>query len=184
MILIFPGNHIGNRALANGKQHDPEYLYKLYWIDKLTIKEITLVLGLSENSSSYVLGLMKRYGVPTKSKSDWNKERWLRGDFDLAFRDATKPEIKVRNTLIVLGIAFKEQHRPDGCTYTFDFFVSPNLMIEVQGDYWHSRPEVVERDAKKRKWVMDNGFRFLEFWEKDIMSDSIEWIRRLRAWQD
>jgi very-short-patch-repair endonuclease len=66
----------------------------------------------------------------------------------------------------------------------FDFCLQGNILIEVDGDYWHMNPELKEgRTAKyfqlknKKNDMMKNyiakkhGFSILRFWERDIFSD-------------
>ncbi len=69
--------------------------------------------------------------------------------------------------------------------FSFDFLVYPNILIEVQGDYFHCNPNTrhavpkndmqknnLERDKRKRKFVNDkNEFVLIEFWEHDILNN-------------
>ncbi len=54
--------------------------------------------------------------------------------------------------------------------YHFDYFL-PNLsvLIEVQGNYWHSKPEAIARDKRKRTFVANNtSLRLVEVWEDEF----------------
>ena len=43
--------------------------------------------------------------------------------------------------------------------YDVDFYVpSRNLIIEADGTYWHSRPETIERDAKRDTYLKGLGY--------------------------
>lgn len=46
-------------------------------------------------------------------------------------------------------------------------------IIEVNGDYWHSFPEVKEKDRRKRETYEKYGYRVLEVWESEFRSDPI-----------
>lgn len=54
-------------------------------------------------------------------------------------------------------------------------FVLPQfkLIIEVQGAYWHSKPETLEADAYKFALYEAMGYRVLAWWDFDIMSNLI-----------
>lgn len=77
----------------------------------------------------------------------------------------------------------------------FDFLViGTQVLIEVQGDYWHANPEIYsftdsiyfpgrgkehvwkiwERDRKKREIAEKYGYEVVYVWEKDIRETSIE----------
>ena len=43
--------------------------------------------------------------------------------------------------------------------WTFDGqVVGTNILIEADGSYWHSLPEIVERDQRKDAWCPSNGY--------------------------
>lgn len=68
--------------------------------------------------------------------------------------------------------------------YFADFYIPKgNIIIEVMGDYWHGNPNIygenkkplnseqidrIEKDIKKRKDFIKNGFQYYEIWESDI----------------
>lgn len=59
-----------------------------------------------------------------------------------------------------------------GQNWVFDAAVNgTRLLIEYHGDYWHNRPEVVERDARKQQWADDEGYLIVTVWERDEQAD-------------
>jgi very-short-patch-repair endonuclease len=59
-----------------------------------------------------------------------------------------------------------------GQNWVFDGAVSgTRLLIEIHGDYWHTRPEVQERDGRKQLWAEQNGYTILVIWEADYQRD-------------
>ena len=48
-----------------------------------------------------------------------------------------------------------------------DLTVKP-ILIEVDGDYWHNKPETLERDAKKERVALRQGFLFLRLAESEV----------------
>jgi very-short-patch-repair endonuclease len=59
-----------------------------------------------------------------------------------------------------------------GNNWVFDGAVNgTQLIIEIHGDYWHTRPEVQERDERKQQWADQNGYLILTIWENEYASD-------------
>lgn len=91
----------------------------------------------------------------------------------------SKLEQQFENIMRVVGIEFLNQFPLDG--YLFDFYVPKhNILIEVDGDWFHCNPNVhpepiyetqkvtLQNDERKNKVVKDNNITLLRFWEKDI----------------
>lgn len=58
--------------------------------------------------------------------------------------------------------------------YQADFVIPQlRLIIEVQGAYWHSKPDTIEADAYKFTLYEAMGYRVLAWWDFDILSDLI-----------
>jgi G:T-mismatch repair DNA endonuclease (very short patch repair protein) len=56
--------------------------------------------------------------------------------------------------------------------YQADFLIpSLNLIIEVQGAYWHSKPKTVEADAFKFALYEQMGYKVLAWWDFDIIEN-------------
>jgi very-short-patch-repair endonuclease len=102
-------------------------------------------------------------------------------------------EIKFETFLKTLDIKFihsyyintKEHH------FIFDFFLPEyNILIEVDGDFWHCNPikysypkyktqEInLENDKIKNEWAANNGYKLIRFWENDI-KNNIKEIKRI-----
>lgn len=56
--------------------------------------------------------------------------------------------------------------------YVLDFVI-PNrrIVIECDGDYWHSLPEVKERDTRKDRYLHHHKWTVLRFTEYQINHD-------------
>lgn len=48
---------------------------------------------------------------------------------------------------------------------------SLRIIIEVQGSYWHSKPEQIEKDAFKFAIYQELGWKVLIWWDFDILED-------------
>jgi len=110
-------------------------------------------------------------GVETRRKrSDARKAARASGVYDGVFQSPTSIELAVAAVLDICGIEHTSQYRPDGYSRIYDEFVSPNILIEVHGDYWHGplRPENQKRDAEKAAWAKENGYHLVVMWEHEI----------------
>lgn len=110
-------------------------------------------------------------------------------------REFTKPEQIVNDILVECEYEFEAQYVVDDM-YVADFFIPDlNLIIEVQGDYFHANPlfygdgkgkkplterqsERIKSDKKKRSYYKHKRFNMLYLWENDILQkgfgDTIE----------
>lgn len=95
----------------------------------------------------------------------------------------TDIELIVKNWLTIKNIKFTQQYEVG--KYFADFFLDDyNIIIEVQGDYWHGNPLIysknelnaqqidhMKRDKRKFGFYKHNHFKFYELWGKDIKED-------------
>jgi very-short-patch-repair endonuclease len=59
-----------------------------------------------------------------------------------------------------------------GNNWVFDGAVTgTRLIVEVHGDYWHTRPEVQARDARKAEWAAAEGYTIVTIWESAYQTD-------------
>lgn len=87
----------------------------------------------------------------------------------------TSIERKVSKALEIDSTIFMQEF-PIGI-YFADFYIPEhNVLIECDGDYWHSLPEVVERDIRKNQYYDDHGFHYIRLSETDINRMTIEEI--------
>lgn len=82
----------------------------------------------------------------------------------------TSIEVAVGQILDSLNVSYEDQ-KPIG-RFTCDFFLNDyNLVIECDGDYWHSLPEVARRDKRKNDWLNERGFAVLRLTETNIRNN-------------
>lgn len=88
----------------------------------------------------------------------------------------------MRDFLDVLGVDYIWQFSPKGYGRVYDFYIpSANLIIEIDGSWYHSDPRVVTEDNKKKmhvrnklideaknEWALTHGFPIMRIWEYDI----------------
>jgi very-short-patch-repair endonuclease len=77
----------------------------------------------------------------------------------------TKPERLMQSLLTTNNIIFKTHVALFGLP---DIFISPNLCIFVDGNYWHTQPKALIRDSIVNDTLGKQGYIVLRLWEKDI----------------
>lgn len=74
----------------------------------------------------------------------------------------TSLERIVRGELQHRGLFFESQKRIG--KYVIDFLLPMHqIVIEADGDYWHSTPEDIQKDWNRDMWFLDQGYDVLRF---------------------
>lgn len=105
----------------------------------------------------------RKFSNATRQKlSEWNVNHPNR-----VFKD-TSIELKVEAELQKRGINYQKQV-PLCNVAIVDFYLPEyRIVIECDGDYWHSREKTKIKDEEKTKVLTFNGFNVYRFWERDI----------------
>ena len=127
--------------------------------------------------------LVRKKQSPTNKGRKFPKEQYpnlgLRGtraNQIIPFKDSSI-EIKIQNFLKELNIEFfTHQYRKEiEHGYQCDIFIpSMNLVIECDGNYWHSYPTGREIDHIRTKELLEKGFKVLRLWEIEIKEMNLE----------
>jgi very-short-patch-repair endonuclease len=82
----------------------------------------------------------------------------------------TAPEVKMKEILQILGLQFKQHiYITIPSAYQVDFLLPDfNLVIEVDGVYWHNFPHLREIDIKRTKELQEDGYEVLRLWEHEV----------------
>lgn len=117
----------------------------------------------------------RHYSKRTEWKVNDGIIKKLRAKQVLPTKD-TKIEIKIQNFLKEMNIEFfTHQYIKIEHGYQCDIFIpSFNLVIECDGDYWHSYPTGREIDFLRTKELIEKGFKVLRLWEFEINDLTIE----------
>jgi len=83
----------------------------------------------------------------------------------------TSIEQKVEEILKKLGVKYQKQYRIQNFTVV-DFFVEPNIAIYCDGEYWHSKPEIKERDERINQKLKEMGIKVIRLPEQVIKLES------------
>ncbi len=72
----------------------------------------------------------------------------------------SKHEKLIQKGLTKLGIEFKKHRymKEIKHAYQCDIFIEPNIVIEIDGEYWHNRPETKSKDLIRTKEMQEKGF--------------------------
>lgn len=83
----------------------------------------------------------------------------------------TSIEIKCASFLSENNIEYVSQFVliTEKCSWVFDFYIpSMNLLIEIDGEYWHSKPMQINRDVLKTNAAKNLGYRLLRLSDTDL----------------
>ncbi|MEO8678145.1 MAG: DUF559 domain-containing protein [Vicinamibacterales bacterium] len=88
-------------------------------------------------------------------------------------------EVTVARLLDALQIEYTAQY-PIG-KFIVDFYIpSRQIVLECDGEYWHSLPSAIEKDRRRDAWMIRNGYTVCRLPEREIASgECIVSLRRL-----
>lgn len=106
------------------------------------------------------------------------QERIAKNGYHLKRGKSTKLEKRIQSLLDNNNITYKREHRSfqklNGVYRYFDFYLpSQNLIIEVDGEFWHQQPGRIEIDLQKEADAKNHGYSFLrlsDVFSKEILS--------------
>lgn len=101
-----------------------------------------------------------------KSKGGLNSRKVL------ALRKPTKLEIVLYNELEKLGIKFEKQAKINDKFLVDAFVLSHNLIIEVDGEYWHNLEKIKRKDKAENAYLKKCGYNLLRIPEVSIKDGS------------
>lgn len=156
---ILGGWNKGQRKLKVSKD-DLSYLYET---EGLSASAIATRLGVSAQT---VLRLMREKGIEVK-RLQYSMPR------------ATSIEEMVYGELERRGVTFVKQQVIDGLWVADALIPGARVVIECDGEYWHSRPGMQERDRKKDRYLVSRGYKVLRFPEAAIRADVRSCVQRV-----
>ena len=101
----------------------------------------------------------KKHSEETKTKMRDKRQYQVMPRFD------TIPEKMMQKALVLENIEFQKHKlfKVGNTTHRVDIFIEPNICIEVDGAYYHSRPYEMERDKKIDVELKSRGFQVIRF---------------------
>ena len=127
---------------------------------------------------------------PSKKKKFWKSHK----PEGVKYGTSKLEERFAHDFLDKLGVKYIYQYEAKSIGRFFDFFLpQSNVLIEVDGDFWHGNPKIYENgpvngvqkrakviDELKNNWAVNHGIRILRVWEYDINNNAqkvLEWLR-------
>lgn len=89
-------------------------------------------------------------------------------------KEPTSIEKKVYKELKVRGLLFETQKLINGKFLVDAYIPSLNLIIEADGEYWHSLPKTINRDKSKNAYLKACGYNLLRLSETEINNGSFK----------
>lgn len=145
----------------------------------LTIDQVSSKFGVCVGS---VWGILERNNVERNSqKSYWTEERrerarkmafdgiiGIHAQGDGAYR-FTKPERIFAKWCDENGIEYDRQFQIEKGTHRYDFRIrNTNILVEIDGVYWHSQKEVMEKDIAFEQFAKLHEYYVIRFTDDEI----------------
>ena len=199
-------NVLGKNTLAYHKRN--KTVMDRYGVDTITKTEYFKNRRDSDDAYLEHFGLTKKEFNIKKAKKVWTskseeeKKKWLIDSIhsDKAIRNAvgytiSKLEKYIEELLQELSITYETQlllKVSNKKRYFYDLYIpSSNLIIEIQGDYWHANPnrysaedlvhykfadikaqDIWDRDKVKQDFAISKGYEIVSIWEYFIKNTS------------
>lgn len=142
--------------------------------------------GLTKHTDERIYNYGKKISKSKKeewiNKTDEEKDVIIKrlNDAMIQTKKPTRIEVKIENYIKTLNINYKKNYRIG--MFLMDFYLTDyNIVIECDGDYWHSNPKFYnydsldkiqmknhDRDKRKNELLIQIGVIFIRFWEYDI----------------
>lgn len=90
----------------------------------------------------------------------------------------TKPEVEMKDILDKLNIKYKHIYEINNIKHCYmaDFYCEDlNLIIEVDGKYWHNYPLYRDLDIIRNEELKDAGYCLLRFWENEFDLNTVNY---------
>jgi very-short-patch-repair endonuclease len=185
-----------------------------YGVDSVMKTEYFKHRNKSDDAYIEHFGLTKKEFNSERVKKIWNnkseeeKKQWLINSIhnDKAIRNAvgytiSKLEKHIEELLQELSITYETQlllKVSNKKRYFYDLYItSSNLIIEIQGDYWHANPnrysaedlvhykfadikaqDIWDRDKVKQDFAISKGYKVVSIWEHFIKNTSKEDLKQ------
>lgn len=131
------------------------------------------------NSASILRGIKRK--ALKRPRTQKQKQAFIEGMARKMDKNPTAPEKMFMSILEELEIEYETQKIVGGKIYDF-FIPSKNILIEVDGDYWHGKDKELKEmsliqkkafynDIRKNAIAKNNGYQIERVWEEEIMKN-------------
>jgi very-short-patch-repair endonuclease len=116
-----------------------------------------------------------------RPKTEKQKQAFIQGMAKRMDKNPTAPERNFAQILEELGVNYETQKIVGGKIYDF-YIPSKNMLVEADGNYWHSKGKELKEmsamqkktfynDIKKNAIAKNNGYELERVWEDEIMEN-------------
>lgn len=156
-----------------------ERIRKLYHVDELYLREIAERYN---TTPATVSTYMRRHNIEVRNKEEsmalvYKRNPELREHFRQLVYDGKTGypsgkreswiEAYCREWLTMKGIPFEQEFQINGEGHSYDFCVG-NVLIEMDGVYWHTQEEQIKKDNAFELHAQTQGYRVIRITDKDI----------------
>ena len=129
-----------------------------------------------------------------KNNVDKMREKGISSLLKQSLGRKTTIEKMVENELINLNIEYKYNKILNNM-YQYDFIIGKNILLEVQGDFWHANPLYYgenkkplterqifkkERDFLKKEFAESKGYKIFYIWETEIKNKNFSVLNEIK----
>jgi len=135
----------------------------------------------AKKRKAYFASDLHKERASKQAKGRWDLIRAGLADPPRPEMQDTKPELAVQAVLDDYKIDYIKQHKIG--PYTFDFYLPDNnILIEVQGEYWHSFTAVKNKDLSKNSFILNNHSSLQVYYIDEIDTKSVSGLyNKVRA---
>lgn len=126
----------------------------------------------------------KKHSNKTKKKiSEWGiknsqikRAAGIKGNIAASKSSETNIEKILYEYLLYKNIKFEKQHNINNRFVVDAYVPSLNLVIEADGNYWHSLDKIKKKDKAENAYLKACGYKVIRLSEKDILSGKFKEI--------
>ena len=145
-----------SKSIREGQLKSPNRKKMAFWKGKTLSEETKRKMSLARMGNQHTLGKK----MPS-SRENIIKLR-KKGNYE------TGIEKKIRSLLTQLNIIFEQEKYFPGVGLVDFHLPSYNVVVECDGEHWHSSKEAKENDKRRDKLLKQNGKKVLRLPEKEI----------------
>jgi len=136
--------------------------------DNLKMKEVAIKVWRTRKRNG-----TNKHSNETKQKMSEAAKRNMINEtniFSKMYKKDTKPELAFEKILQERHIEYQKQFKL--CHKFYDFYLPhKNLLVEIQGDYWHNIEKVKIKDKFKKELAKKYGYSLAVIWEHNLVKN-------------
>ena len=172
------------------KDEDLDEVKRLYYEEVKSYKIIAEIYGCSVATVSH---FFKKHNLIPRSRTEISTKIMRTDEYREIMRKHstenylkrrkvdTKPEREFKEWLNERGVEYVEQYRKVGNAHPYDFLLPKyNLLVEIDGHYWHSLPHQIKKDREQVDFAIARGYNIVRIDTeelKDSSGDYNKWLK-------